>query len=465
LALVLRTNGAPLSGALFVSNPKRRKRNGLALTSNRRKRMNGLAMSANRKRRNAGEYLFNVHGNRSRKRRNTVLWNIHGNRKRRNAGEYLFNVHGNRSRKRRNTGGYLFNVHGNRKARRNTGGYLFNVHGNRRGVVRRNAALAFTNQLTTPVENLVKKVPYVGATASGYVAPILMGVVVGGVHYGALSLLQNIPYVKQVVSYANPVKYTLGGVVVATVLKYLPVGSADLRGQVGVAALLVGGALDAFRFLSRQAGDLGDADLDGDDDMAGLAMSATGMEYQGLAMSATGSEMGDGLAYDVVPFDGVAMDYNGASLGDAAAAPADLSVEEGDAAVRGAGAWQARFGAPPIVRVRNADGFSAYAGRPGHRFGWLIQLIGFDRFQKLAMLPPEARVALIAQLKSQAVTLADQRLASQRPQAGSLSGLAMSATGMEYHGLAMSAAGSEMSGLAMSDMNGLGSLLSAGSAF
>jgi hypothetical protein len=159
------------------------------------------------------------------------------------------------------------------------------------------------------------------------------------------------------------------------------------------------------------------------------------------------------------------MDYNGASLGDAAAAPADLSVEEGDAAVRGAGAWQARFGAPPIVRVRNADGFSAYAGRPGHRFGWLIQLIGFDRFQKLAMLPPEARVALIAQLKSQAVTLADQRLASQRPQAGSLSGLAMSATGMEYHGLAMSAAGSEMSGLAMSDMNGLGSLLSAGSAF
>jgi hypothetical protein len=451
LALVLRTNGAPLSGALFVSNPKRRKRNGLALTSNRRKRKNGLAMTANRKRRNTGGYLFNIHGNKSRKaRRNTVLWNIHGNRKRRNTGGYLFNVHGNRSRKRRNTGGYLFNVHGNRSRRR--------------GVVRRNAALAFTNQLTAPVENLVKKVPYVGTMASGYVAPILMGVIVGGVHYGALAALQRIPYVKQAVAYANPVKYTLGGVVVATGLRYLPVGSSELRNQVGVAALVVGGALDMYRFLTRQVGDLGDADLDGDDDMAGLAMSATGMEYQGLAMSATGmeyqglamsatgSEMGDGLAYDVVPFDGVAMDYNGASLGDAAAAPADLSVEEGDAAVRGAAAWQARFGQPPIVRVRNADGFSAYAGRPGHRFGWLIQLIGFDRFQKLAMLSPQARVALIAQLKTQAVTLADQRFAAQQPQASTLAGLAMSDTGSELSGLAM-------------DMNGLGSLLSAGSAY
>lgn len=440
MALVLRTNGAPLSGALFVSNPKRRKRNGLALTTNRRKRKNGLAMTANRKRRNTGGYLFNIHGNKSRKaRRNTVLWNIHGNRKRRNTGGYLFNVHGNRGRKRRNTGGYLFNVHGNRSRRR--------------GVVRRNAALAFTNQLTAPVESLVKKVPYVGNAASGYVAPILMGVIVGGVHYGALAALQRIPYVKQVVAYANPVKYTLGGVVVATGLRYLPVGSSELRGQIGVAALVVGGALDMYRFLTRQVGDLGDADLDGDDmagddDMAGLAMS----EMAGLAMSATGSEMGDGLAYDVVPFDGVAMDYNGASLGDAAAAPADLSVEEGDAAVRGAAAWQARFGQPPIVRVRNADGFSAYAGRPGHRFGWLIQLIGFDRFQKLAMLPPEARVALIAQLKTQAVTLADQRFAAQQPQASTLAGLAMSETGSELSGLAM-------------DMNGLGSLLSAGSAY
>lgn len=451
MALVLRTNGAPLSGALFVSNPKRRKRNGLALTTNRSKRKNGLAMTANRKRRNTGGYLFNIHGNKSRKnRRNTVLWNIHGNRKRRNTGGYLFNVHGNRGRKRRNTGGYLFNVHGNRSR-------------GRRSVVRRNAALAFTNQLTAPVEGLVKKVPYIGNVASGYVAPILMGVIVGGVHYGALAALQRIPYVKQAVAYANPVKYTLGGVVVATGLRYLPVGSSELRNQVGVAALVVGGALDMYRFLTRQVGDLGDADLDdmaGDDDMAGLAMS----EMAGLAMSATGSEMGDGLAYDVVPFDGVAMDYNGASLGDAAAAPADLSVEEGDAAVRGAAAWQARFGQPPIVRVRTANGFSAYAGRPGHRFGWLIQLIGFDRFQKLAMLPPEARVALISQLKTQAVTLADQRFAAQQPQASTLAGLAMSATGSEFSGLAMSANGSEMAGLAM-DMGGLGSILSAGSAY
>ena len=432
MALVLRTNGAPLSGALFVSNPRKRmnRRNGLALTANRARRnglaltanrRNGLALTANRARRNT-EYLLNLHGNGAH-RRNT---------------EYLLNLHGNGARRRmnrRNTG-YLLNLHGNgarhRMNRRNTG-YLLNLHGNR-SVVRRNPMAAFANTLTSPVSDLVAKVPFVGKAASGYVAPVLMGVVVGAVHYGALAALQRIPYVNKAVEHLNPVKFTVGGVAVAVGLRYLPVGSQELRNQIACAALVAGGALDMYRFLSRRVGDLGILE---DDDLDGLALT----EMAGLGMD---SSLGDGLAYDVVPLDGVAVEYSGASLADAAATPADLSVEEGEAAVRGAGAWQDRFGTPPIARQGTAGGPSVLAGRPGHRFGWLIHLIGFDRFQKLAALPPEPRVALIAQMKAQAQALADAQFASR--QAGTLSGLAL-----------------DMNGLAMDSE--FGSIMHAGSAF
>ena len=414
MALVLRTNGAPLSGALFVSNPrKRNRRNGLALSANRR---NGIALSANRRNRR-NTYLLNLHGNGARHRMN---------RRNRRNGEYLLNLHGNGAHARRNT--YLLNLHGNgdrhRMNRRNT-------------VVRRNALAGFSNRLTAPVSNLVAKVPVVGKTLSGYVAPLLMGAVVGGVHYGIFWAAQKVPVVNKVVSYVNPVKFSLGGLVVAGGLRFLPVGSQEVRNQIACAALVAGGALDLYRYLNRKVEDLGDSEYD-DDDMDGLALSD---DMAGLALD---SSLGDGMAYDVVPLDGVAVEYSGASLADAAATPADLSVEEGEAAVRGAAAWRDRFGTPPVVRQATAGGPSALAGRAGHRFGWMIHLIGFDRFQKLAALPPEPRIALIAQLKSQAQATADQQFAAS--QAGTLSGLAL-----------------DMNGIALE--SGYGSILHAGSAF
>jgi len=383
VALVLRTNGAPLSGALFVSNPRKR---------NRR---NGLALSANRR----NTYLLNLHGNGARHRMN---------RRNRRNGEYLLNLHGNGARHRMN--------------RRNT-------------VVRRNALAGFSNRLTAPVSNLVAKVPVVGKALSGYVAPLLMGAVVGGVHYGIFWAAQKVPVVSKAVAFVNPVKFSLGGLVVAGGLRFLPVGSQEVRNQIACAALVAGGALDLYRYLNRTVEDLGDSEYD---DMDGLALSD---DMAGLALD---SSLGDGMAYDVVPLDGVAVEYSGASLADAAVTPADLSVEEGEAAVRGASAWRDRFGAPPIVRQATAGAPSALAGRPGHRFGWLIHLIGFDRFQKLAALPPEPRIALISQLKSQAQATADQQFAAS--QAGNLSGLAL-----------------DMNGIALE--SGYGSILHAGSAF
>lgn len=461
MPLLFRNNGAPLSGALFVSksNPKR----GAART------LAGLKLRTNRKRK-AARRRNTSH------RRNTLLMNLHGNGRR------------NARRARRNT--LLMNLHGNgrrngmrrmnRAMRRNT--LLMNLHGNRRRgkkVVRRNAFGAFSNQFTAPVEGLARKIPVVGNTVAGYISPILVGVAVGAVHYGLMKGLSAVPAVKSVFRTISPVKFTVQGAVVATALNFLPVGSKELRNQVAVGALLVGGALDIYRFLSDKAGDLGDLDLDGDDlagdddddldglalsDMSGLALS----DMSGLALSETAG-FGDGMAYDVVPFaKGSVVDYSGASLADAYYAPADLSVQEGQAALSGAHAWHQTFGDAPVQAINyNGQGISSLAGRPGHRFGWLICLVGWERFAKIAALSPEKRVALLEQIKAQAIATVEQQTAASATASTvgeqtivPASAAPSAATAGETAGLAL-----DMNGLALNSGSELGSLLYAGSAF
>ena len=471
MPLVFR-NGAPLSGALFVSksNPKR----GAART------LAGLKLRTNRKRKGS-------------RRRNPLLMNLHGNGSRRNAKTVHRNAktaHRNTSRgARRNT--LLMNLHGNgrrsgmRRMRRNT--LLMNLHGNRRRgkkVVRRNAFGAFSNQLTAPVEGLARKIPVVGNTLAGYVSPILVGVAVGAVHYGLMRGLNEIPMIKSALSKISPVKFTVQGAAVATVLNFVPVGSKELRNQVAVGALLVGGALDIYRFLSDKAGDLGDLDLDGDDDddlagddeydglaltdMSGLALT----DMSGLALTDMAG-LGDGMAYDVVPFGkgSAVVDYSGASLADAYFAPADLSMQEGQAALSGAQAWQRTFGDAPVQAINyNGQGVSSLAGRPGHRFGWLICLVGWERFAKIAALSPEKRVALLEQIKAQAVATVEQQTAAASAAASSPAPGLQTTVPASVATPSASTAG-ETAGLAL-DMGGLalnsgelGAALFAGSAF
>lgn len=471
-------NGAPLSGALFVSksNPKRGAARALA----------GLKLRTNRKRKGAARRRNTSH------RRNTLLMNLHGNG-RRNArrntrrgmrrNTLLMNLHGN-GRRNGLRGMRRMHRNGMRRMRRNT--LLMNLHGNRRRgkkVVRRNAFGAFSNQFTAPVEGLARKIPVVGNTVAGYISPILVGVAVGAVHYGLMRGLSAVPAVKSALRAISPVKFTVQGAAVATVLNFVPVGSKELRNQVAVGALLVGGALDIYRFLSDKAGDLGDLDLDGDDDddlsgddddldglaltdMSGLALT----DMSGLALTDTAG-FGDGMAYDVVPFGkGSAVDYSGASLADAYYAPADLSVQEGQAALSGQHAWHRTFGDAPTQAINyNGQGISSLAGRPGHRFGWLICLVGWERFAKIAALSPEKRVALLEQIKAQAIATVEQQTAAAAASAGTNPGAQTTvpasvvtpsaATAGETAGLAL-----DMNGLALSSGE-LGATLFAGSAF
>ena len=444
MALALRMNGAPLSGALFVSNPAPRKakantakakikanrRNGRKRRTSARKRR-GLAARAKA----ALAFRANRAGRKARAKSGGLLARaLRRLRARRNAshmgrvfggGAVIGKAKANRKRRK------------SRKARRNIALATYANRRNGRTHARRNSA-TFDNALTAPVAGVVRKVPVVGSLLSGFVAPLVVGAVVGAVHYYGVKAATAVA--PKVVQALDPVKFSAAGLAVGGLMAVsgkipgLNRVPANLRSQIGVAAVLVGGALDVFRALNRSMGDLSDAVplYDYSDAMPlyqtadavtlpGYAGAVPLYDYSGLAVES--SALGDGFAYDVVP--GAALsNYGAASPGDAAAAPDDLSVEEGEAALAGADAWMETFGPVPVTRTRREGGYySTLAGRPGHRFGWLIQLVGFDRFQRIAALPPAERCALIARLKTEAIQIADQSRAQDA--APSLSGIAL----------------------------------------
>ena len=263
---------------------------------------------------------------------------------------------------------------------------------------RRNSAIqSLQVGALSKLKSLVGKLPVVGSTAAQFVGPLALGVGAAAVHYYGVKALQH--FAPNVARKVNPIKYTVAGSLVAVLLtkggnlpgiKNL---SADTRKQIAGAALVLGGGLDTFRALTNTMGDLG----------------------------GIGVDLGDGGAFDVVPLQSN-LDYSGAVLTDAAAAPNDLSVDEGNAALAGPGYWRRRFGPPPPQAW-----YASMAYQPGHRFGWLIKLIGFDRFQRLAALPPVQRTAYIAELKQQAIVLADNATGAQSGEMAGI-GLDMGAT-------------------------------------
>jgi len=471
VALILRPNPAPLSGALFVKNPRRR-RTVRMNRKNRKALFGGLfGMKHNRRRRKAGGA-----------RKSGVLARLLARFKmKRNAGYQL-------NRKRRGSArrrlalfnpGYLLNrrrrsrfnpmksfmSHGKpvkffarknrRHARKNPG---YNLNRRRRNP----SGGGFSLPILAPVKNLLNKIPFIGhpvAQALGYIA---FGAAAGATHYYGVKAVRYLggmlpaPVQSFATSYLAPVGYSLTGVLANFALQKLPIPfiSDDQKRKLGVAAMIAGGVLDAYRALRGQSSDLGD------------------MDY------------GDGGAYDVVPLGGIGMDGIGmgaigmgaigmgaidaGDYGDACAADAqfcgpDLNAHEGEAAMYGAPAYRRAFGPPAVVHSRTMTRHSRHAGKPGHRWAWLVKLIGWERFGKLAAMEPQARVALIQQLRSQALATVDAGASSS----GSMGSIAMGAIGMG--GIGMSGIG--MGGIGQSfgqnSSEGMGDLgfMSAGAAY
>lgn len=398
MALVLRHNGAPLSGALFVRNPHKRK---------------------------------------ARKARRTKL-RLNGSRRRRSAKLKL------RLNRRRNPSSYLLN----RKHRR--------LH------LRRNPSTAgdfgsvpvvgkYVTKVTGMATGLLRKIPYIGGTLATAAPTALFGLSVAGLGYGAL-MLANRYAPTMIMNRIAPVAGTSVALVSAVVLNKFPVniGSPKLRTQLGGGLVVAGILYDAYRAIK------------------GTSHTLAGVD-----------ELGDGMAYDVVPLgdiDGLAMgglamgdadfgspedmglmaDYADAEMGDAELCGADFGQAEGEALLAGPECWRSTFGAPPILRTRTKNRHSRHAQKPGHRWGWLIKLVGPARARQIAQMEPDDRIELIQKLRQQAIATVN----ASGGAGGDLQGLAMS--GLAMSGLAMS--GHETHGLAMSGTPGYGDLF-AGSAY
>ena len=471
MALRLRTNGAPLSGALFVSNPRRRKKASTkrrrkaastrrrritrrkrnpsakrriaarkaAATRKRNARRNALALRLNRRNTAAAKRRAAARKAAATRRRNAMMRSRAAKKaaatRKRNARRNALALRMNRRKRNGTKRGMVRKTarraYMKRNRRNGTHKGMVRKTARRAYVKRRNSAVSgFQNKAFAGIKRFVGKIPVIGSTAQKFVAPLAFGAAAGVVHYYGVKAIQRFaPRYAQVIA---PVQFSVAGSFVAALLLMgnkipgLKKVSAETRQQVAAAALVVGGGLDAYRALSRTMGDLGaEVPLY---DFSGLGVDL-GTEVPLYDYSGLGVDLGDGGAFDVVPLPqdmgspalltGSEIDYSGAAMADAMMSPVDLSVAEGNAALAGPASWHARFGHAPVVRTRHGV-YSPYAGRPGHRFGWLIKLIGFDRFRRMAALPPGQRMALLAEMKQQAVALADSKIA-----AGEMAGIGM----------------------------------------
>jgi len=230
--------------------------------------------------------------------------------------------------------------------------------------------------------------------------------------------------------------YSLGGATIGALLlaghRFLPKLFPSQRASEVFALAALGGGitLDVVDALKRRDGSEAsmDANFEAGEDMdpmLGQQQTLSGLAYTSGALN--------GLAYTSGELNGVAMDsgadlvqsYAGAHLGDAAHCGPDFDAAEGQALMMGPAAYKARFGLPAARGFFNRMGMSPMAGRPGHRWAWLVKMIGFNRAAKLASMSPRKRMAVIAKLRAQAKQTIDQaNYGALAYKGGALNGLA-----------------------------------------
>ena len=411
MALVLKSGAKRTSslGALFVSNPK--KRNPIKRKATKRKavkRTNAKRKTTKRKvarKPAAKRIVLKLNPLRLKRRKNALA--IKRNPKHKNP---LMKRRKNALAIKRNP------KHKNPLMKRRK-----NAKRTVRRIMRNPKAMGL--KLLKPVEKLVGKVPVL-KQITPYLAPSVFGmavVVPFNWAYGKVSdYLQKTTwmpsYLKTVDKYAG---LALTGMGVAALSYYgltkTKLVSKQTAKSGAIAFAIVSGAAQFMRL--KELYDAGE-----------LYGSKKEEATAGLAY------MGDGMAYDVVPMSSLA--YSDASAIDAQQTPYDLDATEKAMGQRGADAWMRAFG-ECAYRASSQDGSSRYAGKHGHRWGWLIKVLGWDRFAKLCKMSAPDRIRVISQIKIACINSAQQTFDS----APSMSGLAMDMGGLAYS--------SSYSGLAM----------------
>lgn len=314
---------------------------------------------------------------------------------------------------------------------------------------RRNvSALGGVSALGNPSALVNPDLGSVGEYLQGAAVPFVLTGAVGGVAHGfaerygvtgkLADLVAKVPVLGPKI--ADNAPFTLQGVLVGAVLGFAAAATQGKLSQAlaGSAAGVIasGAAWDVKDAFARMAGGVAEvAEVEGDDsslveadeELAGLGLGDLAFAPMGdLAFA----PMGD-LAFEAhanphfrvaslsAPMaghgrDAVASQYDQSSFADAYYSGADFSVEEGEALVNGEQAWCNAFGNPSRrMAGKKSSSASHHAGREGHRWGWMISLVGFQRAQAIAKLSPAKRLAVIKKLRAAAAQTYQQAMASE----------------------------------------------------
>jgi len=128
----------------------------------------------------------------------------------------------------------------------------------------------------------------------------------------------------------------------------------------------------------------------------------------GAPTSALGPSSFGAIGLDSSQMGALAMEYSDANMLDSHQTTEDFHPDEVAALLAGSEYFQKKFGVSPSRLRKTIHDYSRHAGRPGHRWGWLIKMIGFHNVQKIAALQPHQRHYVLRQLKKQAKDAAPQ---------------------------------------------------------
>ncbi len=222
--------------------------------------------------------------------------------------------------------------------------------------------------------------------------------------------------------------FTIQGTIVGTALVLAGKSMGGKIGEqialAGGAAIVFGGGIDAFNALRDRLG-MGDLALTNESALGDLAFTnmgdlaftnmgelgfTEGSSVGDLAFTNESAPMGDGFAYMTAPLtaDVSMLSYGQASLHDAYYSGADFSESEGQALLNGPQDFVSRFGAPPHRMGGQPNAHSHLAGRDGHRWGWLVKMVGWPQAQRIAALPPKQRVAVLRKIRAAALSAAKE---------------------------------------------------------
>ncbi len=293
--------------------------------------------------------------------------------------------------------------------------------------LRKNQGLPFVQPVADAVDRYV---PVVGKPIAEFIPSLAVaGVSALGVGY-LHQFLENKDYIP---TWAQPFSYTMVGVGGALATLAVPVGDMQTRRTVAAGMAMVGAGIDVISHFfgadAQASADVAAMEAAANGDLGALAYKRN--RYGALAMRANGGHEYGALAYKQNRGYG-AYEYTGGALNnpvfrgpvhseihysdadaagaymdsesaDAAYAPGDFDAQEAQVLLMGPQAFFQRFGKPAhSMYNRQSGGASKHAGKAGHRWGWMVKLVGFKGMQQLASMPPAQRRQMIAQLKSQA---------------------------------------------------------------